>query len=390
LETALILLAVMLSSMAVSGLLAFKSKFGLQVGMDLPDGVQKVHRAPVPRTGGLAVFAGLILGAGLLAFPGELMPILAAAVPAWLCGSSEDLTRKRSPLSRLLATMASGLLLATLAAVCIPRLDLPIDPFIPPVLWVLFTCFAVSGLSNAINIIDGVNGLASFAAAAMFACLAFVAESCGDTANRNMALLGLGASCGFFLVNWPRGRLFLGDGGAYLIGFWLAATAISLVQHNSNLSAWFALAVFIYPVTETIFSLYRRRFLHRVGATVPDRLHLHSLVYWRRSRGKRSFFFAWINPNSATLFRLMPIVVIPPLGACLAAESTAWSIAVILLAVGLYIVWFRRIAQFKGGHRDGKPKVSIEASMPSLSTAVATAPVPAKITGTAPSRLPTS
>jgi len=341
------LCAVTLASSTVAALLILKGRLGIRAGMDLTEGVQKLHSTPVPRIGGVAVFAALVLGGALLSFPTGLLAILTAALPAWLWGLSEDLTRARSPLSRLLATMASGLLLALFAGLSIPRLDLPIDPFITPLLWILLTSFAVSGLSNAINIVDGVNGLASFVAAVMFACLALVAGRFGDQASLQIALLGLGASFGFFLVNWPRGRVFLGDGGAYLLGFWLGATAISLIQHNPQLTAWFALALFAYPVTETIFSSYRRRFHHEVSATLPDRLHLHSLVYLRRSRWRPLPALTWINPNSATLIRLLPIVLIPPLGACLAADSTGLSIAVVLLTIAFYLGWFRRLVRFK-------------------------------------------
>jgi len=345
--------AVTLTSASVAALLILKARFGIRIGMDLTEGVQKLHHAPVPRTGGLAVLAALVVGGALLSFPTGLLSTLVAALPAWLWGLAEDLTRQRSAFSRLLATLASGLLLALLAGLSIPRLDLPIDPFVPPLLWILLTSFAVSGLSNAINIIDGVNGLASFVAAVMFAFLALVAEYVGDRSSLQMALLGQGACFGFFLVNWPRGSVFLGDGGAYLIGFWLGATAISLIQHNPQITAWFALALFAYPVTETIFSSYRRHFHHQVSPTLPDRLHLHSLVYLRRSRWRPLPALKWINPNSATLIRLLPLVLIPPLAACLAARSSGLSIAVVLITIALYLAWFRRLVLFKPSSRTG-------------------------------------
>jgi UDP-N-acetylmuramyl pentapeptide phosphotransferase/UDP-N-acetylglucosamine-1-phosphate transferase len=354
---------VVLASATVSALLILKARLGIRVGMDLTEGVQKLHSVAVPRTGGVAVLAALVLGTAWLAFPTGLLATLAAALPALLWGLSEDLTRRRSPLSRLLATLASGLLLALLAGLSIPRLDLPIDPIVPPLLWILLTSFAVSGLSNAINIIDGVNGLASFVAAVMFAGLAQVAARFGDQQSLQMALLGLGACVGFFLMNWPRGSVFLGDGGAYLLGFWLGASAISLIQHNPQVTAWFVLALFAYPVTETIFSSYRRRFHHELSPTLPDRLHLHSLVYLRRSRWRPLPVLSWINPNSATLIRLLPIVLTPPLAACLATRSTGLSMAVVLLAIALYLIWFRRLVRFKLSTRPRSRKQKISLSI---------------------------
>ena len=355
-EPLLLLFKVALTSAVVSVLLVLKAKLGVRIGMDPAQGVQKLHRFPVPRTGGVAAFAAILLGGWLYDFPRELMLVFLAALPAWLWGLSEDLTGQRSALSRLLATMASGLLLVFVAGLGISRLDLPSDAFVHPVLWLLFTSFAISGLSNAVNIIDGVNGLASFTAASMFACLALLADRCGDPASLQLALLGLGSSFGFFLVNWPRGQLFLGDGGAYLLGFWLGATAISLVQRNGELTAWFALALFAYPVSETLFSWYRRRVHHKVSPTAPDRLHLHSLVYMRRARWGRLRLLGFLNPNSATLVRMLPIVLAPPIGAYFAAESMAMSLGVVVLTVALYLRWFKRLVRFDGGQKAEGPK----------------------------------
>jgi len=357
-----VFLASFLASAALATLLVLKQKLGLRIGMDGTEGVQKLHRFPVPRLGGVAVSAALVFGWILLGRPPDLGLVLLAALPAWIWGLSEDLTRSRSPLSRLLATLASGLLLAQLSGLPITRLDLPLDPFIPALGWLLLTSFAVAGLSNAINIVDGVNGLASFTAAAMFACLALLAHDHGDMASLRMALLGCAAALGFFLVNWPHGRLFLGDGGAYLLGFWLGATAISLVHHNADITAWFALALFAYPVTETVFSWYRRTMHHGVSAAVPDRLHLHSLVYARRSRWRRLALLPWITPNSATLIRLLPMVLIPPAGAYFAAGSLALSVSSTMLTVALYLAWFARLVKLRKGRRPIRPHHDTTAS----------------------------
>ena len=85
---------------------------------------------------------------------------------------------------------------------------------------------------------------------------------------------------GFLLLNFPKGKIFLGDGGAYFLGFSLAVISL-LLHHNhpTEISQWYPLALLIYPVFELGFSIYRRRFLEKKEATLHDNNHLHQLIY---------------------------------------------------------------------------------------------------------------
>jgi UDP-N-acetylmuramyl pentapeptide phosphotransferase/UDP-N-acetylglucosamine-1-phosphate transferase len=119
----------------------------------------------------------------------------------------------------------------------------------------------------------------------MLAAVAYVATQVGDPLNEWLALAGMGAVLGFFLWNFPAGLIFLGDGGAYFLGFFVAELCILLLQRNADeVSPLFPLLVCIYPVFETLFSIYRRVFLRSVPPSMPDGIHLHSLVYRRLMR----------------------------------------------------------------------------------------------------------
>jgi UDP-N-acetylmuramyl pentapeptide phosphotransferase/UDP-N-acetylglucosamine-1-phosphate transferase len=91
----------------------------------------------------------------------------------------------------------------------------------------------------------------------------------------------LAAIAGFFVWNYPRGLIFLGDGGAYLIGFWIAILSIMLVERNPAVSPWFALTINIYPIFETLFSIYRRMIHQNKSPGQPDGIHFHMLIYRR-------------------------------------------------------------------------------------------------------------
>ena len=252
--------------------------------MDSPDGIQKFHSTPTPRIGGIPIVLALVLAWGN-SHPDIqtiLRPILFAGMPAFLFGLAEDLTKQIGVVQRLLATMASGLLAWFLTDYSLSRLDIwgmgTLMQF--TFFSVIFTAFAVAGVANAINIIDGFNGYASLTCTIGFLGFALIALQVGD---QNLAVVSLIlAACvwGFFWVNWPFGKLFLGDGGAYFLGFALAWVAVLLVERNPSVSAFSALLICILPITEVLFSIFRRK-VRNEHPGKPDSLHFHSLLQRR-------------------------------------------------------------------------------------------------------------
>ena len=135
----------------------------------------------------------------------------------------------------------------------------------------------MGGVANSINIIDGLNGLASSMVLWAFLGLAGVAHAVGDPVLAMACLMMASTVAGFFLVNWPMGKLFLGDGGSYFLGFSLAWACVLLIERHSQVSAFTALLLCVHPITEVVFSVYRRR-MRNEHPGHPDRLHFHSLV----------------------------------------------------------------------------------------------------------------
>ena len=261
-------------------------------------GPQKFHHKAVPRVGGLGILLGI--AAGLLVFglaPFQDAPsndirhigwlLLACSLPAFGAGIVEDLTKRVSPSKRLLATALSGLLAAWLVDAVIRHTDTPgVDLLVATTAGAYaFTLLVVAGTANAVNLIDGFNGLASMCVVIMMAAVAYVAFQASDSVVLSLALAGIGATLGFFIWNFPAGLIFLGDGGAYFLGFWFAELSILLLVRNpGEVSPLFPLLVCIYPVFETVFSAYRRRVLRGQSAGSPDGMHLHSLIYRRVMR----------------------------------------------------------------------------------------------------------
>ncbi len=253
-------------------------------------GPQTFHVSPTPRVGGLAIFLGIslaLLSAYFLknlfnvSFSQKFPYLVLFSLPVFLAGFLEDLSGKLHPKIRMIFLVLSAVLVFKFLEVKIIRVDLPFfDELLKiEIISLLFTVFALSGIANAINIIDGFNGLASMVSMMIFMAIAFVAYKLGDYEITTICVVSSFALLGFFLLNYPFGLIFLGDGGAYFIGFLIGVCSVLIVKKHPQVSAWFAFMVNIYPVYETFFSIYRRRILRRRPAMSPDGLHFHTLIY---------------------------------------------------------------------------------------------------------------
>lgn len=282
------------SCFALCVLLVVTKRWHGGLTMDFTDGIQKFHTAPTPRIGGIPIVLGLIVAWSVAQqdLKDLLLPFLLAGMPAFLFGVAEDLTKRVGVMQRLLATMASGLLAWWMTDYSLNRVDIwGVDWLLSFTLAsVIFTAFAVGGVANAINIIDGFNGLASTMSTFAFVGYALIAWQVGDVALANASLVLAACVWGFFWVNWPFGKIFLGDGGSYFIGFSLAWVAVMLLARNPSVSAFAALVVCVHPVIEVLFSIYRRK-VRKDHPGMPDRLHFHSLV-------KRRYIARWLSKYS--------------------------------------------------------------------------------------------
>lgn len=319
-------------------------------------GPQKFHAHPVPRVGGVGIVVGyaaamviLLWVNGETARLGALL--LLCGAPAFAAGLIEDLTKGVSPRVRLLATAASAWLAAWLLQAVITRTDIPgLDWAVTSTLVATaITVLAVAGIANSVNIIDGFNGLASMCVVIMLAALAYVAYQVGDPLIGSLALAGIGAVLGFFVWNFPGGLIFLGDGGAYFLGFFVAELSILLLVRNPEVSPLFPLLVCIYPVFETLFSIYRRRFLRAVPPSMPDGIHLHSLIYRRvlrwalGNRGARTL----ARRNSMTSPFLWLLCMLSAAPAVLLWNNTTFLAASLgVFAIG-YVALYWRIVRFR-------------------------------------------
>ena len=327
------------------------------LGADNHAGVQRFHTHWVPRLGGVPIFVSLALW--ILLVVDEIQPDFRRSLiwvlcltPAFAIGLLEDLTQKVGSWTRLLITMGAAGVAWWLLNAQVVRLGLPaLDAWLAatPVASLLITMLFVGGAAHSVNIIDGYNGLASSYALVVMLAVLIVAGQVGDIKLMYTAVGAIAATLGFFVLNFPSGRMFLGDSGAYLLGTVLAFLLTILVYRNPQVSPMFAAVLLVYPVWETLFSIYRKKFLRGMSPMQPDGVHLHMLLYKRLVRtnapvasGRRK-----IQMNSATTLYALTLSATTGVLAMSLWQNTLALLCVFTLFIALYLTLYFSLVRFR-------------------------------------------
>lgn len=310
-------LSIFLSSAVVcAALVYFATRIKIISGCpDDLESIQSAHSRITPRVGGIAIFLTISLG---LAFsPSDVFlpyaKFLAIVTLLFCVGLAEDLRWHVSAKVRLLTAGIAGLLVALALDAWVPRLgwDL-LDPIMANgMLGVPLTVFAVAGISNGFNLIDGVNGLAGLTGLVSALSLMVISSAAGyDAMVTYTAILALGI-CGFLVLNFPMGQIFLGDSGAYSLGFVLSWFGVAIMLEAPAATPWAILLTMFWPIADTLLAIFRRSSAKKPSMK-PDRLHVHQLVM----RGLEIFWLGRRNrhiSNPLTTVLLAPLIITPAL-----------------------------------------------------------------------------
>ena len=285
--------------------------------------VQSAHQGFVPRVGGLAIYLSIlglipILTLGFVPISlifelktDEITLFILTAAPVFFAGITEDFGYPMTPFKRLAASVVSGILVLIFFEVWLTKIGIPgIDHilYFAPV-GMLFTIFATVGVVNAFNLIDGLNGLASYISVSTAISLSIIAFQIDNTQITIFLVLLTASVFGFLVINFPLGKIFLGDGGAYTLGHLLVWSAVILAAENPSISPFSILLIFFWPVADTGLAIWRRWHLGN-PADRPDRLHFHHLMMRFIEirffgRGKRKI------TNPFATFLLVPLITTP-------------------------------------------------------------------------------
>lgn len=265
------LVAMLLSVVLVPLLMQHAQRLGF---IDAPD-PRKVHAAPIPRIGGLAMVVGVVvpvivlldLDLQLLAFLGGVLIITAFGV--WDDRTDLDFRLKFA------GQIAAALLVVLVGDVVIH--NIPFGPVggLPDGIAIPLTILFLVGTTNAANLVDGLDGLASgvvLLSVGVVALLAFLAEG---YSLQLVALAISGAICGFLRYNTHPASVFMGDTGSQFLGFSLGFMVVALTQEvNPAVSPVLLVLILGLPVLDTLSVMFQRV---REGRSPfsPDRNHLH-------------------------------------------------------------------------------------------------------------------
>lgn len=357
----LLLLCCVTSFLATAWLVRYGRAHARSYGFSRP---QRFHVGHVPRLGGAAMLLGCTLGwtwmvlsewlnlANLIRLdPRMALALWAVTLIPVASGILEDITQRLRANFRLALTVVAAVCAVAALDLSVRRLGIPgLDGWwmAYPWLGLALAVVAISGLPHAFNIIDGYNGLAGIVAMICCFALAYVSLQVGDRQLAAIVLVLAGSTAGFLVWNYPSGLIFAGDGGAYLWGTVISISSVLLVLRHPLVSPWFPVLLLIYPVWETLFSVYRKT-ARGFSPGMADALHIHQLIYRRIVRevfhdDEARRMLMRNNRTSPYLWGFALLTVVP---AVLFWSNTPVLMAFCLLFVISYAYAYSSIIRFK-------------------------------------------
>jgi UDP-GlcNAc:undecaprenyl-phosphate GlcNAc-1-phosphate transferase len=315
--------------------------------VDRPD-ARRLNRRPIPRLGGLAIFLGILVPSlAFLDLSGEMRGIMLGAAVACVVGAVDDF-RGLAPVPKLAGQVVAAAI-PTAFGVWIDHFTLPflgaVD--LPPWLGVPVTVFWVVAVMNMVNFLDGMDGLAAGVCAIAGVTFATLALSLGKVDAAILSAAVAGACIGFLRHNFFPARIFMGDSGALVLGFTLAAVSVGgLLKTASTVVLFLPLLVLAVPILDTSFVVLKR-LKYRRPVTAPDRSHLHHRFVDIGFSQRRAALVMW--GWTATLGAAALATRFIPFRA--GGEWHPWetvavlAIALVALATSVYVVYLLEIVK---------------------------------------------
>ena len=284
------------------------------------DANQRIHVNEIPRLGGLIIFFFIfifIFSNSIDIYTKPELPLFSficfCAIPIFLIGFCEDIYQNTSPYLRLFVMFVSASVVIIFSGIQLPILTIPlIGSFISNSILVYpFFIISVVIFMNGVNMIDGSNGLMPMTALGQLASLIFLSNVTGDYQLINFLLLLAFPLIIFTFFNYPFGKIFMGDLGAYVYGFFIAIMTIIFFGRNPVLPSWGAVLILFYPLIEIFFSYYRKIFYDKISPLYPDSYHIHLKMYHLLSNKikKRRVANSLVMPTLSILW-LSPCILI--------------------------------------------------------------------------------
>ncbi len=270
----LVILVTFLTSLVLVPLV---KKLAEHVGaMDIPN-ERKVHKYPIPRMGGLAIFGAFLLGYMLFARSSlQMLSILIGGFIIVLMGIFDDIKPIPARYKFILQILAACVVVfygnIILSKVTVFGLTIEFPEIISYIITVLF----IVGITNAINLIDGLDGLAAGVSSIYFMTITIVAFILNKMQGLDtmLSLIMLGSTLGFLLHNFHPAKIFMGDTGSLFLGFTISVIALLGFKGTTLTSLIVPLCILAIPIFDTALAIFRR-LLKGKGIMAPDKEHFH-------------------------------------------------------------------------------------------------------------------
>jgi UDP-GlcNAc:undecaprenyl-phosphate GlcNAc-1-phosphate transferase len=261
--------------------------------VDVPGG-RRVNQLPVPRLGGLALFLGLLVPAlAFLHSSHQNRGLLLGAAVAVTVGIVDDF--RGLPWYAKLGGQAAAAGVLTGFGVWVDRFTFPILGVhtLPSAVGIPLTIVWIVAIMNMVNFLDGLDGLAAGVAAIAGLTFSVIALSLGKVDAAVLSAIVFGTCVGFLRHNFYPARIFMGDSGALLLGYVLAAVSVQgLLKTAATVALFFPLLVLAVPIVDTTFVVVRR-LKHGERVFEADQAHLHHRFLRRGFSQRRAAFTIW-------------------------------------------------------------------------------------------------
>ena len=260
---------------------SFKIKKGILLDKDFSK-PQSFHSFAVSRSGGIACLISLNLFIGMyyLLYSKILYEYIFISLLMFFVGFLDDIKTKIRPALRLSLMIFFLTFLIYFLPIKIFNIDIPIlTTFLGNKFFTLvFVLFCFLFIINGANLIDGFNGLLTIHLIIINLILTLININNGYFEFSTLLIAQIIILISFLLFNFPKAKIFLGDGGSYLLGSLVALNTVITNNLNSNTSSFFYCTLLFYLFFEVFFSFFRKIF-QKKSPIYPDNKHLHMLSY---------------------------------------------------------------------------------------------------------------
>lgn len=314
----MIFLMILIPFIFVTLLIPFIIRIANHIGaLDIPD-KRKVHKKPMPRLGGLGIYAGFLLGYILFGEMTYIMnAILIGSFIIIITGIIDDI-KPVDAKYKLIGQFIACLIVVLYGGVLLQ--DINFFGIYINFGWLAYpiTILFMLGCINCLNLIDGLDGLAGGVSAIFFLTIGIIACFQGKIGlafglSYVLTFIMFGSTCGFLVHNFNPAKIFMGDSGSMFLGFIISI--ITLLGFKSVMMSSIVIPLFILvvPILDTLFAIIRRK-LKGESVYTSDKCHIHHQLLKKNFSQRTTVLIIYLITALFSAASIIYVIVNPTIG----------------------------------------------------------------------------